>query len=106
MTIFEKIVANELPCTKVLENDKFLAFEDINKKAPIHILVIPKKHYESFEDYPVSEMGELSAFIKEVTKKVGVNKTGYRLVTNVGEDGNQEVKHLHFHILGGKKLDF
>lgn len=106
MTIFEKIVANELPCTKVLENDKFLAFEDINKKAPIHILVIPKKHYESFEDYPVSEMSELSAFIKEVTKKVGVNKTGYRLVTNVGEDGNQEVKHLHFHILGGKKLDF
>ena len=90
MTIFEKIVAGEIPCNKVLENDKFLAFNDINPKAPIHILIIPKKHFENFQEMDGALMG--------------VDKSGYRLVTNCGENGGQEVMHLHFHLLAGAKL--
>lgn len=106
MTIFEKIVAGEIPCKKVLENDDFLAFEDINPRAPIHVLVIPKTCYASFEEFPAEKMQDMSKFIKEVTKKLNINKDGYRMITNIGENGCQEVKHLHFHILGGKKLEF
>lgn len=104
MTIFEKIVSGEIPCNKVLESDKFLAFYDINPKAPIHILVIPKICTKDFESADSVMLGEISDFIKEVTAKVGLNKNGYRIITNIGEHGGQEVPHLHFHILGGAKL--
>ncbi|MBO7370634.1 MAG: histidine triad nucleotide-binding protein [Campylobacter sp.] len=104
MTIFEKIVAGEIPCNKVLETDKFLAFHDINPKAPIHILAIPKKCYESFQVMDTELMGEMTKFIQEVAKTMGLDKTGYRLISNCGENGGQEVPHLHFHILGGTKL--
>ena len=104
MTIFEKIVAGKIPSNKVLENDKFLAFHDINPKAPIHILAIPKKCYENFQVMDAELMGEMTKFIQEVTKLMGLDKTGYRLVCNCGENGGQEVMHLHFHILGGTKL--
>lgn len=104
MTIFEKIVSGEIPCNKVLENDKFLAFYDINPKAPIHILVIPKICTKDFESADLGLLGEISNFIKEVTAKTGLNKNGYRIITNIGEHGGQEVPHLHFHILGGAKL--
>ena len=104
MTIFEKIVSGEIPCNKVLENDKFLAFYDINPKAPIHILAIPKICVKDFEGAESSLLGELSDFIKEVTAKTGLDKKGYRIITNIGADGGQEVPHLHFHILGGAKL--
>ncbi|WP_297879761.1 histidine triad nucleotide-binding protein [uncultured Campylobacter sp.] len=104
MNIFEKIVNGEIPCNKVLENDEFLAFHDINPKAPIHILAIPKKCYENFQVTPPEVMAKMSAFIQEVTRKMGLDKSGYRLVCNCGENGGQEVMHLHFHILGGMKL--
>lgn len=104
MTIFEKIVSGEIPCNKVLENDKFLAFYDINPKAPIHILVIPKICVKDFENAESSLLGEMSDFIKEVSAKTGLDKKGYRIITNIGQDGGQEVPHLHFHILGGAKL--
>lgn len=104
MTIFEKIVNGEIPCNKVLESDKFLAFYDINPKAPIHILVIPKICVKDFEGADSAMLGEISDFIKEVTAKTGLNKNGYRIITNIGADGGQEVPHLHFHILGGAKL--
>lgn len=104
MTIFEKIVNGEIPCNKVLESDKFLAFYDINPKAPIHILVIPKICTKDFESADSAMLGEISDFIKEVTAKVGLNKNGYRIITNIGKHGGQEVPHLHFHILGGTKL--
>lgn len=104
MTIFEKIVSGEIPCNKVLENDKFLAFYDINPKAPIHILVIPKICVKDFENAESSLLGEMSDFIKEVSAKTGLDKKGYRIITNIGADGGQEVPHLHFHILGGAKL--
>lgn len=104
MTIFEKIVAGEIPADIVLESDEFLAFHDINPKAPIHILAIPKKCVKDFHDADCEMLGRLSAFIKEVTKKTGIDKDGYRIISNIGVNGTQEVPHLHFHILGGAKL--
>lgn len=104
MTIFDKIVNGEIPSNKVLENDEFLAFYDINPKAPIHILAIPKICVKDFHSADVEMLGRLSDFIKEVARKVGINKTGYRIISNIGYDGGQEVPHLHFHILGGAKL--
>jgi histidine triad (HIT) family protein len=104
MCIFCKIVEGEIPSNKVLENDDFLAFHDINPSAPIHVLVIPKKHIECFQDVSGELMAKATPFIQEITRKLGLDKTGYRLVTNNGSDGGQEVLHLHFHILGGGKL--
>lgn len=104
MTIFEKIVSGEIPSNKVLENDEFLAFYDINPKAPIHILAIPKICVKDFHSADSEMLGRLNNFIKEVARKVGIDKTGYRIISNIGYDGGQEVPHLHFHILGGAKL--
>ncbi|MBR8462501.1 histidine triad nucleotide-binding protein [Campylobacter sp. faydin G-24] len=104
MTVFEKIIVGEIPCNKVIENDKFLAFHDINPKAPIHILIIPKKHFENIQEMEPDLMGEMLLFIQQVARLMGVDKSGYRLVTNCGENGGQEVMHLHFHMLGGAKL--
>lgn len=106
MTIFEKIVAGEIPCNKVLENDNFLAFHDINPKAPIHILIIPKVCYKDFQEVTPEVMAGMTSFIQEVTKLLGLDNNGYRLVTNIGDDGGQEVPHLHFHLLGGAKLNW
>ncbi len=104
MCLFCKIVKKEIPANVELENDDCLAFHDINPKAPVHILVIPKEHVESFNETTPEMMAKITPFIQEVAKKVGIDKTGYRIITNIGEDGGQEVKHLHFHILGGAKL--
>ena len=104
MCIFCKIVEGEIPANKILENEEFLAFHDINPKAPIHILVIPKIHIEKFQDVEPKVIGKMTPFIQEVAKKMGLDESGYRLITNNGEDAGQEVKHLHFHILGGAKL--
>ena len=104
MCIFCKIVNKEIPADIVLENDNFLAFKDINPIAPIHILIIPKQHIKSFNEIEPQLMAEMTNFIKEVAKKVNVFEDGYRLITNINENGGQEVKHLHFHLLGGAKL--
>lgn len=105
-TIFEKIVSGELPSKKVLENDKFLAFYDISPKAPVHILAIPKECVKDFDCADSHLLGELCGFAQEVVKKVGIDQSGYRIITNIGVDGGQEVPHLHLHILGGTKLKF
>lgn len=102
--IFCDIVNGKIPSNKVLENDEFLAFHDINPKAPVHVLIIPKKHTNNFQDTPSSLLGAMSEFIHEVAIATGVDKSGYRLITNCGQNGGQEVMHLHFHLLGGKKL--
>jgi histidine triad (HIT) family protein len=104
MCIFCKIVAGEIPNNTVLENDDFLAFHDIAPTAPIHVLVIPKEHIKCFQEAPADMMAKMTPFIQEVAKKLGVDQNGYRLITNNGKDGGQEVEHLHFHILGGAKL--
>lgn len=105
--IFCKIVKGEIPSKKVYEDDEVLAFHDIDPIAKIHILVIPKKHISSLLELKNEDKELLSHIfekINEVAKIVGIDKSGFRVISNVGEDGGQSVKHLHFHILGGEKL--
>ena len=104
MCIFCKIVDKEIPNKTVLEDEKFLAFEDINPQAKIHVLIIPKQHIDSFEQVSPELMAEMTSFIQKVAKVLDVDSSGYRLITNIGENGGQEVPHLHFHILAGEKL--
>jgi histidine triad (HIT) family protein len=104
MCIFCKIVAGEIPNNTVHENEDFLAFHDLYPKAPVHVLVIPKKHIDCFQEVDAETMAKMTPFIQETAKILGIDKTGYRLVTNNGNDGGQEIFHLHFHLLGGGKL--
>ena len=105
--IFAKILRQEIPSKKVFENKYVYAFEDINPQAPIHILVIPKKSFCSFEDF--SKYAD-SEFVYEFIKSIDLIveklelKEGYRLITNIGKHGGQEVPHIHFHLLSGKKI--
>ncbi len=104
--IFCKIVAGEIPSTKVFENEKILAFRDINPEAPVHVLVIPKEHIDSANCIDETNSA-LVAHIFECIPKIAKAECldgGYRIITNIGEDGGQSVHHMHFHILGGKKL--
>lgn len=104
--LFCKIIAGEIPSTKVYEDELVYAFEDINPQAPGHVLVIPKTHIASAADI-TGENSALVAHIFEVipgiAKKLEL-KNGFRVVTNCGDDGAQTVKHLHFHIMGGRPL--
>ena len=102
MCIFCKIVEGEIPNKTVLENDKFLCFEDINPAAKVHVLIIPKAHYDSFDVTPAELMSEMTVFIHQVAQKLGVKESGYRIITNIGKHGGQEVPHLHFHLLAGE----
>lgn len=104
MCIFCKIIKGEIPSKKVLEDDKFLCFYDINPTRKVHVLIIPKEHYDSFDVTPPEIMGDLTAFTQKVAKELKVDKTGYRLITNIGSDGGQEVPHLHFHLIGGEEV--
>jgi len=104
MCIFCQIVKGEIPNNTVHENEDFLAFHDIHPTAPIHVLIIPKVHVENFQSVDAQTMAKMTPFIQEVAEKLGIDQTGYRLITNNGSDGGQEVPHLHFHILGGGKL--
>ena len=105
--IFCKIINKEIPSTIVYEDDEILAFKDIHPVTPIHILVIPKKHITSLAELNKEDeavVGKIYTVIKEIAKKEGILEKGFRVIVNCGEDGGQEVKHLHFHILGGEKL--
>ena len=105
--VFCKIVKGEIPSKKVYEDDEILAFYDINPIAKVHVLVIPKMHIKSLQELKEENkdlLFDLFEKINEVAKIVGVDKTGFRVISNVGEDAGQAVKHLHFHILGGEKL--
>lgn len=104
MCIFCKIIDGEIPNKTILEDNNFLAFEDINPQAPIHVLVIPKKHTENFDVMEPELMVDMTSFIQKLSQKLNIKENGYRLITNIGDDGCQEVKHLHFHILAGKAI--
>ncbi|MCW8894946.1 histidine triad nucleotide-binding protein [Sulfurimonas sp.] len=104
MCLFCKIINKEIPSEIILEDDNFIAFHDINPKAPVHILAIPKIHVESFNDVSSDTMAGMTTFMQNVAKEMDIEKSGYRIITNIGDNGGQEVKHLHFHILGGAKL--
>jgi len=104
--IFCKIAAGEIPSTKVYEDEKILAFRDIAPMAPTHILVIPKAHIGSVAEITAENaqiVSHIFTVIPQIAKEEGL-ETGYRVVSNCGEDAGQTVHHLHFHILGGKKL--
>ncbi len=104
--IFCKIIAGEIPSKKVYEDDAMLAFADINPQAPVHILVIPKAHIASVDEVTSENsavVAKIFEMIPKIAKEAGLTN-GYRVITNCGDDACQTVKHLHFHIMGGKKL--
>lgn len=105
--IFCKIVAGEIPATRVYEDEHVLAFNDINPVAPVHVLVIPKRHLSSVNDLRAEDsalLGHLFQACQYVAKEKGIAGSGYRVVTNAGSDSGQVVFHLHFHVIGGRKL--
>jgi histidine triad (HIT) family protein len=102
--IFCKIVTGEIPSKKVFENDRMLAFEDINPKAPTHVLLIPKKHIENLNDAQADPaiVGEIVTQSASLARKLGI--TDYRLVANNGREAGQIVFHLHFHFMAGRQM--
>lgn len=104
--VFCKIIANKIPAEKVFEDESCIIIKDINPKAKIHLLLIPKTHYARLEQATVSEAMELAFMLNKLASmkdSLGLEK-GYRIIINQGEYGGQEVEHLHIHILGGEKL--
>ena len=107
MCLFCKIAAGEIPSTKVYEDEKILAFRDINPMAPTHILVIPKEHIPSVDGITAENsavVAHIFEVIPQIAKAEGL-ENGYRVVSNCGADAGQSVHHLHFHILGGRTLN-
>ncbi len=104
--IFCKIVAGEIPSSCVYKDEKVYAFKDINPQAKVHVLVVPREHIESADAINETNSATVAAVfeaIPKVARACGL-ENGYRVITNIGEDGCQSVKHIHFHILGGEKL--
>ncbi len=105
--LFCKIMKGEIPCNKVYEDEEIFAFYDINPAAPIHILVIPKKHIASLahlEKEDEAIVGRIYGVINQIAEEKGFKQDGYRVIVNCGKNGGQEIMHLHFHILGGREL--
>jgi histidine triad (HIT) family protein len=106
--IFAKILRKEMPSERVYEDDHVLAIKDINPKAPIHVLVLPKGHYTSLMDFSIrataDEIGIFFQTVAKITELLGLHDKGFRLVANTGSDGGQIVPHFHVHLLGGKPL--
>ena len=105
--IFCKIANKEIPSEVVYEDDKVLAFTDVKPVAPVHLLIIPKRHIPSVDHLGKEDrelMGELFLVAQKLARKYEIDKTGYRLIFNVGKDAGQTVDHLHLHLMGGRKL--
>ena len=108
MTIFEKIIARQIPAEIVLENEKVLAFKDVNPQAPIHVLIVPKRVIPRLADASPNDrelLGELLLAAGEAAKKLGL-KTGFRVVINNGPDAGESVPHLHVHLLGERQMSW
>ncbi len=107
--IFCKIIKREIPSDFVFEDENIIAFNDINPQAPIHILLIPKKHFASLNDIPEEKKEVLSDLLlkaRQIAKEKGIARTGYRLVLNTAKDSGQEVFHIHLHLLGGRRMSW
>ncbi|WP_277292822.1 histidine triad nucleotide-binding protein [Veillonella montpellierensis] len=107
--IFCKIINGEIPTKKVLENDKFLSFYDLNPVAKVHVLIVPKNHISNIahlNENNADYIAGILSFAKEVAKKLGISKDGYRLIFNTGEKAGQTVFHMHAHMLGGEELSW
>jgi len=106
-TIFKRIIDKEIPAKVIYEDERCLAFHDVNPQGPVHFLVIPKKEIPSAneiaeEDGPL--IGHIFVVIAKIAKELGIDESGYRVVNNCGKDAFQTVRHLHFHIIGGRSL--
>lgn len=106
--VFAKILRGEIPCKKLYEDERTLAFHDIHPQAPVHVLVIPKGPYESMDDFTdnatEAEIAALFRTVRKVAAMTGIDQSGWRMLANVGSNGGQEVPHLHIHIFGGRHL--
>ncbi|MBC2652695.1 histidine triad nucleotide-binding protein [Novosphingobium flavum] len=106
--VFARILRGELPCKRVYEDDFALAFHDIAPQAPVHVLVIPKGRYVSWDDFSAkAEEAEIAGFVRAVgtvARELGLVEPGYRMLANIGQHGHQEVPHLHVHLFGGRQF--
>lgn len=107
--LFCKIIAGEIPSAKVYEDDEVYAFNDISPEAPAHVLIVPKEHISSANDITEENANVVSKIFlaaKKIAAEKNIAENGYRIVNNCGDDGGQTVKHLHFHLLGGRSLNW
>ena len=105
--LFCKIIAGEIPSTRVYEDDAVFAFRDINPQAPVHIVLVPKTHVHGLDEVNGLQDAELAALVRAASRIAhdeGIDESGYRLISNCGDNACQSVGHLHFHILGGRKM--
>ena len=108
--IFCRIAAKEIPATAVYEDDSVIAFKDLEPQAPVHVLIIPKKHIESLLGLTTDDKALVAHIhiyvVPQIAKELGLAEKGFRLVVNTGEEGGQTVGHLHFHLLGGRSMQW
>jgi histidine triad (HIT) family protein len=105
--LFCRIAGKEIPAKIVYEDEKFLAFEDIRPQAPVHVLLIPKVHFASLNEAPAgaeSLLGEILLRARDIAREKGIGSSGYRIVLNTARDSGQDVFHIHFHLLGGRRM--
>ncbi|HWQ06938.1 MAG: histidine triad nucleotide-binding protein [Clostridiaceae bacterium] len=105
--IFCKIAVGAIPSKKVYEDDQLIAFHDIAPQAPVHVLVVPKKHISGVNELAAEDaalLGHVFFVIQQLVRELKIDESGYRVVVNSGKDGSQSVPHLHFHVLGGRPL--
>ena len=105
--VFCKIVEGSIPSKKVFENEQVIAFHDIHPAAPVHLLIIPKKHIATLNDVDPGEwalIGEINRVAQLLAEEMGIADSGYRIVNNCNKDGGQEVFHLHYHLMGGARM--
>ena len=102
--LFCRIIAGEIPGDKVYEDDYVYAFRDINPQAPVHVLIVPKKHMANILECDAETAEALTNAIRIIAKQEGIAESGFRVISNCGRDGAQSVNHLHVHLLGGKQL--
>jgi len=105
--IFCKIVEKDIPSELIYEDERIVAFNDINPQAPVHILIIPKEHFASLNDIPEEKKDVLSHILlkaRQIAQNIGINEKGYRIVLNTARDSGQVVFHIHFHLLGGRRM--
>jgi histidine triad (HIT) family protein len=107
--LFCRIINREIPSKIAFENDRVLAFYDVNPQAPVHILIVPKRHIAGLNDITVNDnelLGEIQNIALELTRRENIADGGYRVVVNCGENAGQAVAHLHYHLLGGRKFSW
>lgn len=102
--LFCKIIAGEIPGDVVYENDRILAFRDINPQTPTHVLIVPKRHMDNILQCDGETAAALTDAVREIARQEGVAESGFRVIINCGRDGAQSVNHLHWHLMGGRKL--